>query len=97
MLMFRPRQKKRREFSRGKGLDILINNIGIGQSQVLPPADTGLAVFREQFEINVIGTQLVTIAMLPLLRGKSWSTCSLQLFFILTRVALPSSAPYILG
>jgi len=53
----------------GKGLDILINNIGIGQEKY-PPADlTELHIFREQFEVNVIGNQLVTLALLPLLRA----------------------------
>lgn len=53
----------------GKGLDILINNIGIGQEKFLPAEHTELHIFREQFEVNVIGTQCVTLAFLPLLRA----------------------------
>lgn len=55
----------------GKGLDILINNIGIGQEKLLPAEQTELHIFREQFEVNVIGTQCVTLAFLPLLRAGS--------------------------
>lgn len=51
----------------GKGIDILINNIGIAQSSS-EPEDTPLSIFREQFEVNVLGPQIVTVAFLPLLR-----------------------------
>ena len=50
------------------GLDILINNIGIGQEGNLRPDEVTAEVLREQFEVNVIGPHLITKAMLPLLK-----------------------------
>lgn len=53
-----------------KGLDILINNIGVANTgQTLEEAT--LDDFREQFEINTLGPQIVTKAFLPLLRKGS--------------------------
>jgi NAD(P)-dependent dehydrogenase (short-subunit alcohol dehydrogenase family) len=45
----------------------LINNIGIGQP-FQNPDEASLSLFREQFEVNVLGPQIVTVAFLPLLR-----------------------------
>jgi hypothetical protein len=51
-----------------KGLDILINNIGIGQEGNLRPHQVTPEILHEQFEVNVIGPHLVTKSMLPLLQ-----------------------------
>jgi len=57
-----------KEVSRIAGsLDILINNIGIGQTPQ-HPAEASAVLFREEFEVNVIGPQIITVAMLPLLK-----------------------------
>ncbi len=50
-----------------RGLQGLVNNAGIivpGPLELLPAED-----FRRQFEVNVLGTQAVTQAMLPLVRS----------------------------
>jgi NAD(P)-dependent dehydrogenase (short-subunit alcohol dehydrogenase family) len=52
---------------KGKGLDILINNIGIAQ-EPFEPYEAPLDLFREEFEVNTLGPQIVTVAFLPLLR-----------------------------
>ena len=52
-----------------KGLDILLNNIGIGQTGYLRPHEVTAETLREQFEVNVIGPHLITKAMLPLLEA----------------------------
>jgi len=79
----------------GKGLDILINIIGIGQEKLLPAEHTELHIFCGQFEVNVIGTQLVTLAFLPLLRAGSRKLLVNMLntfsFSILTFLDLPLS------
>jgi len=49
-------------------LDILINNIGIGQGYQRPH-EVSADMLREQFEVNVIGPQLVTKAFIPLLEA----------------------------
>jgi NAD(P)-dependent dehydrogenase (short-subunit alcohol dehydrogenase family) len=51
-----------------RGLDILVNNIGLGQGPSRPE-ETMPEMLREVFEVNVIGTQVVTLAFLPLLRA----------------------------
>jgi NAD(P)-dependent dehydrogenase (short-subunit alcohol dehydrogenase family) len=51
-----------------KGLDILVNNIGQGQGPSRPE-ETTPQMLREVFEVNVVGTQVVTLAFLPLLRA----------------------------
>ena len=57
-----------KEVSRVAGsLDILVNNIGIGQ-EPQHPAEASVALFREEFEVNVIGPHIVIVAMLPLLK-----------------------------
>ncbi len=50
------------------GLDVLINNAGIGGSRV-PPDQTGPADFLPVFGVNVLGPVRVTLAMLPVLRA----------------------------
>jgi NAD(P)-dependent dehydrogenase (short-subunit alcohol dehydrogenase family) len=52
-----------------EGLDILINSIGIGQLGAFRPAEIPISVYREQYEVNLIGPQIVTVAFLPLLRA----------------------------
>src|SRR3954454_11077217 len=49
------------------GLDALVDNAGIGVTwplELVPPA-----VFRRQFEVNVVGQLAVTQAFLPMLRS----------------------------
>jgi len=50
-----------------KGLDVLINNIGIAQP-MQNPDETTPAQFREQMEVNLLAPHIVTVAFLPLLR-----------------------------
>jgi len=56
------------------GLDILINNIGIGQEGNLRPEEVTADVLREPFEVNVIGPHLITKAMFPLLKAGNKKT-----------------------
>ena len=53
----------------GKGLDVLVNNAGI--MPMLPGRkvwNTPAEELRDCFEVNVIGTNIMTAAFLPLLR-----------------------------
>lgn len=48
-------------------LDVLVNNAGVG-GPLLDPADMGVDMLRELYEVNVFGQVRVTHAFLPLLR-----------------------------
>lgn len=54
----------------GTGLDVLVNNAGIGGTRAAPP-DTVPADFLPVFGVNLLGPVRVTHAFLPLLRESS--------------------------
>ncbi|MEV4758880.1 SDR family oxidoreductase [Micromonospora sp. NPDC049559] len=49
------------------GLDVLVNNAGVG-GPLLDPAELGADALRRLYEVNVVGQVRVTRAFLPLLR-----------------------------
>jgi NAD(P)-dependent dehydrogenase (short-subunit alcohol dehydrogenase family) len=50
------------------GLDVVVNNAGYGDLGSVE--DTSLESFRQQIEVNLLGTIIVTKAAIPLLRGQ---------------------------
>jgi NAD(P)-dependent dehydrogenase (short-subunit alcohol dehydrogenase family) len=68
----------------------LVNNAGIvvaGPLELIP-----IAMWRKQFEVNVIGQVAVTQAFLPMLRAGRWRIVNMG--SIAGRSALPYSGPY---
>lgn len=53
------------------GVDILINNAGLhSQAFNEPMADSGVAKLRRLFDVNLMGTIIVTLAAAPAMRGR---------------------------
>jgi NAD(P)-dependent dehydrogenase (short-subunit alcohol dehydrogenase family) len=75
------------------GLDILINNAGVGHGLGTYAEAVSMEQFQRSFDINVFGVQRVTRAALPALR-KSGSALILNLSSIMGRIVLPYSATY---
>lgn len=50
------------------GLDVLVNNAGVGLDWGVPPSEVSVDQLRETFETNVFGVIALTQAMLPLLK-----------------------------
>lgn len=50
------------------GLDVLVNNAGIGLDWGVPPSEVSLEALRETYETNVFGVIALTQALLPLLK-----------------------------
>ena len=67
---------------------MLVNNIGTAQGDTNPEF-TPLSLFREQIEVNLLATQIVTVAFLPLLRkGNKKTIMNMYTFCCCTQLIL---------
>lgn len=73
------------------GLDILVNNAGVGAAGTV--GDNSLEEWRQVFEVNVLGTVIVTRAALPYLR-RSASAAIVNTCSVAAVVGLPQRALY---
>ncbi|WP_028134067.1 SDR family NAD(P)-dependent oxidoreductase [Bradyrhizobium japonicum] len=73
------------------GLDVVVNNAGYGDLGSVE--DTSLASFRQQIEVNLIGTIIVTKAAIPVLR-KQRRGHIMQVSSVGGRIGAPARAPY---
>ncbi|MEY4237685.1 MAG: hypothetical protein RL339_286 [Pseudomonadota bacterium] len=75
----------------GGGLDVVINNAGIGQSGPIEVQD--MAAMQLAFDTNVMGVQRVQRAVLPAMRARK-SGLIVNISSQLGRVITPSGGPY---
>lgn len=75
----------------GAGLDVVINNAGIGQSGPIEVQD--LAAMQLAFDTNVFGVQRVQRAVLPAMRSRKKGLI-VNISSQLGRVIAPSGGPY---
>jgi NAD(P)-dependent dehydrogenase (short-subunit alcohol dehydrogenase family) len=73
------------------GVDVLVNNAGYGDLGSVE--DTGLESFRQQIEVNLMGTIIVTKAAIPLLRQQRRGHI-VQLSSVGGRIGVPGRAAY---
>jgi NAD(P)-dependent dehydrogenase (short-subunit alcohol dehydrogenase family) len=73
------------------GVDVLVNNAGYGELGSVE--DTGLESFRQQIDVNLIGTITVTKAAIPLLRQQRRGHI-VQLSSVGGRIGVPARAAY---
>lgn len=77
----------------GGGLDVVINNAGVGHGLGTYAEAVSMEQFQRSFDINVFGVQRVTRAALPALR-KSGRALIVNLSSIMGRIVLPYAAAY---
>lgn len=73
------------------GLDVLVNNAGYGDLGSVE--DTSLDSFRQQIEVNLLGTIIVTKAAIPVLRRQRRGHI-VQLSSVGGRIGAPARAAY---
>ncbi|WP_441233469.1 SDR family NAD(P)-dependent oxidoreductase [Bradyrhizobium sp. 930_D9_N1_4] len=73
------------------GLDVVVNNAGYGELGSVE--DTSLASFRQQIEVNLIGTIIVTKAAIPVLRRQRRGHI-MQVSSVGGRIGAPARAAY---
>lgn len=72
-------------------IDVVVNNAGYGELGSVE--DTGLASFRQQIEVNLIGTIIVTKAAIPVLRRQRHGHI-VQVSSVGGRIGAPARAAY---
>ena len=72
-------------------IDVVVNNAGYGELGSVE--DTGLASFRQQIEVNLIGTIIVTKAAIPVLRRQRRGHI-VQVSSVGGRIGAPARAAY---
>jgi NAD(P)-dependent dehydrogenase (short-subunit alcohol dehydrogenase family) len=77
----------------GGGLDVVVNNAGVGHGLGTYAEAVSMEQFQRSFDINVFGVQRVTRAALPALR-KSGRALIVNISSVMGRVVLPYSATY---
>ncbi len=79
-----------RELSGGEGIDVLVNNAGIGQAGFL--ADLTPEKLRAQFEVSLFGLHAVTCALLPQLAARGGTVINIG--SIMGRMTTPWMGAY---